>query len=247
MSKITKHFSNWDQLRVGITGASGALGRALTKELKDKGAFVIGFTTKDISKQKPSEYSPHKWVNWECGQESLLDSTLITLDIIILNHGINKQGVSGNKDINMALEVNAISSWRIIERFEYLSEKDINNSKYKEIWVNTSEAEIQPALSPLYEISKRLLGQIVSIKMASINKSPQKSLKIRKLILGPFKSDLNPIGIMDAEIVAKQILNLAKLRIDLIIISPNPITYITMPITELLRYIYLKFTLRIKH
>ena len=40
----------------------------------------------------------------------------------------------------------------------------------REIWVNTSEAEIQPAFSPAYEISKRLIGQLVSFKYSSLTK-----------------------------------------------------------------------------
>ena len=34
----------------------------------------------------------------------------------------------------------------------------------KEVWVNTSEAEVNPALSPLYELSKRATGDIVTLR-----------------------------------------------------------------------------------
>ena len=79
----------------------------------------------------------------------------------------------------------------------------------KEIWINTSEAEILPALNPSYEISKALIGQLVSFKKHLLNKGMEEKLKIKKIILGPFKSELNPIGIMSPEFVSKKILNLA--------------------------------------
>ena len=40
--------------------------------------------------------------------------------------------------------------------------------KARELWVNTSEAEIQPAASPAYELSKRLIGQLVSLRGANL-------------------------------------------------------------------------------
>lgn len=48
----------------------------------------------------------------------------------------------------------------------------------KELWVNTSEAEVNPAFSPLYELSKRTLGDLVTLRRLD---SP---CIIRKLILG---------------------------------------------------------------
>ena len=47
---------------------------------------------------------------------------------------------------------------------------------------------------------------------------------------------------MNADFVAAQILKLAELKLNLIIVSPNPITYIVIPINELIRIIYLKLT-----
>ena len=237
----------WSNLRVGITGSSGSLGQALTRELKSKGAFVIGITSKKIKAQDNYLNSPDELITWECGKEFLLDRTLGNLNILILNHGINLQGGQTNEDINKSLEINALSSWKLIERFEKLVANKKNDHKTYEIWINTSEAEIQPALSPTYEISKRLIGQLVTIKMKNINRDEYSNLKIRKLVLGPFRSNLNPIGIMSAENVASQILKLVELKQNLIIISPNPLTYILMPLIELSRYIYLKLTQRFKY
>ena len=71
-------------------------------------------------------------------------------------HGINpKEGFTSN-NLNKALEVNALSTWRLIELFERIALHQNSSGMPKEIWVNTSEAEIQPALNPSYEISKRL-------------------------------------------------------------------------------------------
>src|SRR3712207_2144074 len=88
----------------------------------------------------------------------------------------------------------------------------------KEIWVNTSEAEVSPALSPLYEMSKRALGDIITLKRLEGN------CIIRKLILGPFKSQLNPYGVMSAPQVAQAILFLAQRDFRNIVVAINPLT-----------------------
>ena len=97
---------------------------------------------------------------------------------------------------------------------------------------------IQPAVSPVYEISKRLLGQLVSLRGATQSAAERNQLVIRKLVLGPFRSELNPIGIMDANWVANQVLRQASWGLRLIIVTPNPLTYLLMPITELGRRAY---------
>ena len=242
MNSSSPNTSRWSDLRIGITGISGTLGKALTKTLREKGAYVVGLTSKEKSNNSLILNSPNELINWKCGEEKELDNVLNSLDILILNHGINLQGSQTNKDISKALEINALSTLRFLDRFEELLKKDTSQTKRCEVWVNTSEAEIQPAFSPTYEISKRLLGQIVSIKMSNIAKGKKSYLTIRKIILGPFKSNLNPIGIMNAEFVARQILNLSGLNLKLIIISPNPFTYLIMPIVEVLRFIYFRFT-----
>ena len=96
----------------------------------------------------------------------------------------------------------------------------------KEIWVNTSEAEVSPALSPLYELSKRSLGDIVTLKRLDGD------CVIRKLILGPFKSQLNPYGVMSAQQVARAILFLARRDFRNIIVTINPLTYLLFPLKE---------------
>ena len=56
---------------VGITGASGALGKELTKLFRQKGYKVIGFTHSKTNSEINLE-SPNEWIKWECGKESRL-------------------------------------------------------------------------------------------------------------------------------------------------------------------------------
>ena len=162
---------------------------------------------------------------------------MVQLDVLVLNHGINPKGGQSLEDVNRALEINALSSWRLLQRFEEISRCEVRDTP-REIWINTSEAEIQPAVSPVYEISKRLLGELVSLRGATRPAAERQHLVIRKLVLGPFRSDLNPIGIMNANWVANQVLNQASWGLRLIIVTPNPLTYLLMPITELGRRMY---------
>ena len=60
---------------IGITGASGTLGRELTKLFRKKGYRVIGFTHNKPSYEKTNE-SPNEWVSWECGKEYKLKKYL---------------------------------------------------------------------------------------------------------------------------------------------------------------------------
>ena len=220
---------------IGITGASGALGKELTKIFRKKGYKVIGFTHRKNNYEINDE-SPNEWIEWECGKEFELKKHLRKIDILILNHGIyNSSKETSNYE--KSIEINALSKLKILSLFEEISLT--NNSEIaKEIWINTSEAEILPALNPSYEISKSLIGQLVSFKKNLLEEKTKKKLKIKKIILGPFKSELNPIGIMKAEFVSKSIYKLANSNNYLIIVSPNPLSYILFPLKEFYIYIY---------
>ena len=218
---------------IGITGAGGSLGKALTKKFSSCGYKIIGFTHKK-NPQQIFDGGAHKWVYWECGRESLLESSLREIDILILNHGIYES----KQDLEKSIEINATSKIKILRLFEKISLSQSIDSSPKEIWINTSEAEILPALNPSYEISKSLIGQVVTFKKFFNNQSESKNLIIKKIILGPFKSDLNPIGIMSPELVANLIFNFSKISSYLIIISPNPLTYILFPLRELYFFVY---------
>ena len=220
---------------IGITGARGALGAALTRRFRAAGARVIGFTHGSTPPEQAD--GPHHWVNWSCGNETSLDPHLKEIDVLILNHAINPQGNQSPEVINQALEINALSSWRLMQRFEAIS-RSSPQTHPREVWVNTSEAEIQPAVSPVYELTKRMLGQLVSIRGAVLDDRGREALTLRKLVLGPFRSSLNPIGVMDADFVATQVLRQASWGFRLVIVTPNPLTYVLMPLTELGRRVY---------
>ncbi len=221
---------------IAVTGASGSLGKALLKELHLKGAQVIALTS---SQQTPieldikGEKTPVSTITWCLEEEEKLATVFSEVDILILNHGINVHGARNLEAIKCSYEVNTFSSWRMMELF--LTTVRSNEDKVKkEVWVNTSEAEVSPAFSPLYELSKRTLGDLITLRRLDA------PCVIRKLILGPFKSNLNPIGIMSADWVAQQIVNLARRDFRNIIVTINPITFLAFPIKELLVSLYFK-------
>ena len=224
---------------IGITGANGALGKSLTKIYKDNGYKVIGFThTKD--KNLLNQDGPNEWIYWECGKEYLLEKFLKKVDILILNHGIYQQDIK-NSDFEKALNINAFSHFKLINLFKKISLQNEDDILPKEIWINTSEAEILPALSPSYEISKTLIGSLVTYQNILLSENERKKLLIRKIIIGPFKSKLNPIGLMNPNFVALMIYYISKTKLNLIIVTPNPITYLIFPLKELYYYLYYNF------
>jgi NAD(P)-dependent dehydrogenase (short-subunit alcohol dehydrogenase family) len=217
-----------------ITGARGALGGALCRRLADRGWTVIGLTSTLQAGEEPVPCGPDglRWQGWCCGREPELRQLITELDLLVINHGINVHADRSPDAVARSLEVNALSAWRLLELVLEVSAAD---GRPREVWVNTSEAEILPAISPLYEISKRLLGQLVSVRGAD---AAARGVRVRRLVLGPFRSELNPIGVMSAGFVASQILLQARLGWNLIVVTPNPLTWVLMPLTELLRSAY---------
>ena len=239
MKKNFSDNSRFKGLKIAITGANGSLGKALIEILKAKGAYVVGLTHNKKNINKSFESTANEWISWSCGKEELLSSSLANVDILILNHGFNPKQMIDSNDINKAIEINSLSHWRLIEIFEKsVSSNNSNNHLPKEVWVNTSEAEIQIAFSPVYEITKRLIGELVSLKKSNLLMEKRNSFNIKKLILGPFKSKLNPQGIMSPEFVARKIIQKAENDSYLIIVTPNPITYLLMPFAESIRILY---------
>jgi len=220
---------------IGITGASGSLGKELTKLFRQKGYKVIGFTHSKTDYEINLE-SPNEWITWECGKEFTLKKPLEKIDILILNHGIYDLSRK-NSNYENSIEINALSQFKFLNLFEDIALTN-NSSLKREIWINTSEAEILPALNPSYEISKSLIGQLVSFKKNLLSEDTKKKLIIKKIILGPFKSELNPIGIMSPKFVAEKIYSLINSKNYLIIISPNPITYLLFPMKEFFNFLY---------
>ena len=227
-------------MKIAITGANGSLGGCLVEILKAKGAYVVGLTHNIENRDKSSERVPDELIFWSCGKEELLTKKLSNIDILILNHGFNPKEMIDSNEINKAIEINSLSHWRLMEIFEKLalSNNNLKKNNQKEVWVNTSEAEIQIAFSPVYEITKRLIGELVSLKKSKFLMEKKSHLKIRKLVLGPFKSKLNPQGILDPAYVAKKAIQKAEKDPYLIIVSPNPATYFLMPFIESIRIFY---------
>jgi hypothetical protein len=213
---------------VALTGASGTLGQVLAAELLMQNAKVVALTT------NPEKLPPQpgmKIVSWQLGNEAELKDSLEKVDILIINHGVNVYTSRTPEAIASSYQVNTFSALQLIDVF-LTTVKGPQDKATKEIWVNTSEAEVSPALSPLYELSKRALGDLVTLKRLDGD------CVIRKLILGPFKSQLNPYGVMSAPQVARAILFLARRDFRNIIVTINPLTYLLFPIKETTTWLY---------
>jgi len=233
---------------VAITGASGALGQALIKRWHSRGARLIALTHRPEGGEasrlqvldSQGQLIPLRQVSWQCGKESELVPLLAEVDVLVLNHGLNQRGRRDLAALTLGLEVNALSHWRLLELFA----QDVAKRGTKaEVWVNTSEAEIQPALSPIYEISKRLMGQMLSLRALDLASTPslpgsEPRLRVRRLVLGPFRSELNPQGLMSADWVAGEIFRQVGWNCNLIIVSIFPTTYVLMPLASLSRWAY---------
>ncbi|MGB3493540.1 MAG: bifunctional sterol desaturase/short chain dehydrogenase [Elainellaceae cyanobacterium] len=214
---------------VAVTGASGTMGRSLLAELASQGAKPIALTSSpDLTSELEIET-----IQWQVGQEEALRDRLQSVDILVLNHGTNVHGDRTPEAIQKSLEVNALSTWRLAELF-FETVTGPTDRATKELWVNTSEAEVSPALSPLYETSKRLIGDLMTLRRLDA------PCIIRKVILGPFKSNLNPYGVMSAGWVAWAVVALAKRDVRNIIVTVNPITYLVFPVKEVLKTLYFR-------
>ncbi|AFY70429.1 fatty acid hydroxylase [Thalassoporum mexicanum PCC 7367] len=217
---------------IAITGASGTLGRALLAQLNQQGAKLVALTTSAGAEFDPA-LKNLKVLSWQPGAEADLLATLQTVDILIINHGINVYGDRDPLAIEKSYQVNTFSAWRLLELFL----TTVTTSKHKatkEVWVNTSEAEVNPAFSPLYELSKRTLGDLITMRRLDA------PCIIRKVILGPFKSNLNPVGVMSADFVAWGVVALAQRGFRNIIVTINPITLVAFPIKEFLQSLYFR-------
>ena len=225
---------------VAVTGAGGSLGRALLLELHRQGARLIALSSsaEPLALLDPQGVAiPLQQVRWQCGQEEALRPVLAAVDLLVLNHGVNVHGERDVAAVLRSLEVNALSCWRLLELFAELASADGPERQARELWMNTSEAEIQAAVSPLYEISKRLQGQLLSLRSLDLA-GPH--LRLRRLVLGPFRSSLNPIGVMSAAFVAREVLRQAGWNWGLVIVTPNPLTYLLMPLALLSRWLYFR-------
>jgi monoglucosyldiacylglycerol epimerase len=214
---------------VAVTGASGTLGQALIEELSNQGAKVVAITTNPNTVFK-NEIAV---LQWQPRAESDLLPHLQDVDILIINHGINVHRDRSPAAIYESYEVNTFSTLRLSELFFQTVTKS-SHTATKELWINTSEAEVNPAFSPLYELSKRTIGDLITLRRL------EAPCIVRKLVLGPFKSQLNPAGIMSARWIAWAIVALAKRDFRDIIVTINPLTYLIFPVKEFCQSCYFK-------
>lgn len=218
---------------VGVTGASGALGRALLQQLTDAGATVIALTS---SEGEPLEVEvqglakPVETVRWAVGEEVALADLLERIDILVLNHGVNHRDRSEASAL-ASFEVNTLSVYRLLELFLETVRTPFDVVR-KEAWVVTSEAEVAPAYSPLYEISKRVLGNLVTLKRVDA------PCVLRKVVLGAFRSRMSPEGNMSADWVAKQVVKAVQRDTRNIIVSYRVWIYLYYPVKEWLTACY---------
>ena len=225
---------------VAVTGASGSLGQALLHQLHQRGARLVALTSGNTPlaiADQAGQPIPLQQLSWSCGAEEQLREALAGCDLLVINHGVNCHNDRSPAAVQLSLEVNALSSWRLLELFAEISRSDPPERPARELWMNTSEAEIQAAVSPLYELSKRLQGQLLSLRSLDLA-GPQ--LRIRRLVLGPFRSALNPIGVMSADFVAQEVLRQVGWNCGLVIVTPNPLTYLLMPLATLSRWLYFR-------
>jgi monoglucosyldiacylglycerol epimerase len=217
---------------VAITGASGTMGQALTTELTRQGARVIALTSQPVRGETDVET-----IEWQIGAEVDLLPRLKKVDILIINHGVNVYTDRSTSAIEQSYSVNTFSALKLADLF-LSTVTGPSHVATKELWINTSEAEVNPAFSPLYELSKRALGDLITLRRLDA------PCVIRKLVLGPFKSQLNPVGIMSANYVARSVVTLAKRDIRNIIVTINPLTYLLFPLKEFSQSLYFRWFTR---
>ena len=219
---------------IAITGASGSMGRALMSSLSSEGARVVALTTSDLSSFADSKTGPClEVIQWQCGREFELRERLNGVDILIINHGLNVGRDRSPVAIHQSYEVNTFSALRLMELFfETVTQSE--HRATKEVWINTSESEVFPTSNFLYELSKRALGNLITLRRLDA------PCIVRKLVLGPFKSKLNPIGVMSPDWTARAVVALAKRDFRNIVVTINPLTYVAFPIKEFVSSCYFR-------
>ena len=218
--------------RVAVTGAGGALGSALRKGLQRRGATVIGIS-RSAAPRKNGDGPTQEWLVWNGSVDAALEALLLTVDILVINHGVNPLGRRDAQAIAETLQANLVSAQALIHLFlRQTHQLPDQRRARRELWVNTSEAEVGPAFSPVYEVSKRSLGTLLTLQ------SLDAPCTVRRLVLGAFRSGLNPYGPMSAGFVAERVLDLAAWDLRLIIVSFNPCTYLLAPLASLMGALY---------
>lgn len=79
---------------IAVTGASGTLGQALLRQLQAQGAKLTALTSREpssVERDRPPE-AVFQTLCWKVGEEAALAPLFETLDILVLNHGVNVYG-----------------------------------------------------------------------------------------------------------------------------------------------------------
>ncbi|MEM8610668.1 MAG: bifunctional sterol desaturase/short chain dehydrogenase [Cyanobacteria bacterium P01_H01_bin.105] len=214
--------------KVAVTGASGTLGQELLKQLTLAGAYVVALTSSSMKTMYIEVNGQHQavdTVSWSVGQENALVDLLKSVDVLVLNHGVNIRQCTATAAQQM-LEVNILSTYRLLEHFLATVQTPFDAVR-KEAWVVTSDAEVVSAKSPLYEMSKQMLGKLVTSMRIDA------PCILRKIVVGDFQSAMSPQGRLSAAWVAKQIVKAAQCDIRNIVVSPwRPWVYVLYPIHE---------------
>ena len=122
---------------VAVSGASGSLGRALLTELHRQGARLIALSSGSTALElhdAAGQPIPLEQVPWRCGEEQELRPVLAGVDVLVLNHGVNVHGERSAAAVQRSLEVNALSSWRLLELFAELAAADPGSPRPREPW-----------------------------------------------------------------------------------------------------------------
>ena len=212
---------------IAVTGASGALGQAFLKHLHQANAKVIALSSSQTDPmiiEINGQSQTIETIIWTVGEEAALGKILEKIDILVLNHGVNQRERTEAAALN-SFEINTLSAYRIMERFLAKVQTPFDAVR-KEIWVITSEAEVAPAHSPLYEMSKRALGNLVTLKRLDA------PCVLRKVVLGGFRSRMSPKGRLSADWMAQQVVKAAQRDTRNIIISYRFWIYLYYPLKE---------------
>ena len=80
--------------RCAVTGASGSLGRALLLALHRQGAIPVALSSSPgpIRLQDGDQELEIETIAWKVGEEEALRPQLESLQLLVINHGINRIG-----------------------------------------------------------------------------------------------------------------------------------------------------------
>jgi len=105
---------NNTRIKVGVTGASGFIGRALVKNLLTHGYQVKAVTRKDPS-QPPFTFPNLEWIHGDCTQESSLNQAFMNCDAVCHSGGLIS---FSRKDLPLLDQVNVRGTLNVVNACE---------------------------------------------------------------------------------------------------------------------------------